>query len=68
MSKRDINKANILLVEDDKNLGFILKDYLELLGYSVSLREDGFELRFVHIRYYDALKRWIYACRRNQSR
>jgi two-component system, OmpR family, response regulator len=34
-------KASILLVEDDKNLGFILKDYLELLGYSVVLKENG---------------------------
>lgn len=41
MGQKKINKANILLVEDDKNLGFILKDYLELLGYFVELKEDG---------------------------
>ncbi len=35
------NKANILLVEDDANLGFILKDYLEMLGYNVNLQRDG---------------------------
>ena len=39
--KMDIEKANILLVEDDKNLGFILKDYLEMIGYSVSLENNG---------------------------
>lgn len=37
------NKANILLVEDDANLGFILKDYLEMLHYSVDLRKNGVE-------------------------
>ncbi|MFN8207789.1 MAG: response regulator transcription factor [Bacteroidales bacterium] len=34
-------KANILLAEDDKNLGFVLKDFLELSGYTVELCEDG---------------------------
>lgn len=34
-------KASILLVEDDKNLGFVIKDSLELAGYSVVLRENG---------------------------
>ena len=34
-------KADILLVEDDQNLGFILKDYLELEGYHVTLQKDG---------------------------
>lgn len=34
-------KANILLVEDDKNLGFVIKDSLELSGYSVNLQENG---------------------------
>jgi DNA-binding response OmpR family regulator len=34
-------KPNILLVEDDKNLGFVLKDFLELSGYGVQLCEDG---------------------------
>ncbi|OFX44633.1 MAG: two-component system response regulator [Bacteroidetes bacterium GWA2_30_7] len=31
----------ILLVEDDENLGFILKDYLELIGYNVDLQKNG---------------------------
>lgn len=31
----------ILLVEDDENLGFILKDYLELIGYEVDLQKNG---------------------------
>jgi DNA-binding response OmpR family regulator len=34
-------KARILLVEDDPNLGFILKDYLEMLGYFVDLQRNG---------------------------
>lgn len=34
-------KGNILLVEDDQNLGFVLKDYLELTGYYVELCNDG---------------------------
>jgi two-component system response regulator VicR len=34
-------KANILLVEDDKNLGFVIKDSLELAGYAVDLQENG---------------------------
>jgi len=34
-------KANLLLVEDDDNLGFILKDYLEMIGYKVDLQKDG---------------------------
>lgn len=34
-------KANILLVEDDENLGFILKDYLEMIDYEVDLQKDG---------------------------
>jgi DNA-binding response OmpR family regulator len=35
------SKANILLVEDDKNLGFVLTDFLTMSGYSVSHAEDG---------------------------
>ena len=34
-------KANILLVEDDKNLGFMLNDYLSMEGYKVNLQRDG---------------------------
>ena len=34
---------NILLVEDDPNLGFILKEYLDLKGYSVDLCSNGEE-------------------------
>lgn len=33
----------ILLVEDDKNLGFVVKDFLELSGYEVVLKENGLE-------------------------
>jgi DNA-binding response OmpR family regulator len=34
-------KANILLVEDDKNLGFVIKDFLYESGYKVELAENG---------------------------
>ena len=33
----------ILLVEDDENLGFVVKDNLEEMGYQVSLARDGHE-------------------------
>lgn len=36
-------KGNLLLVEDDKNLGFVCKDFLEMQGYVVDLRNDGME-------------------------
>ncbi|MBT4410012.1 MAG: response regulator transcription factor [Bacteroidetes bacterium] len=35
------NKANILLVEDDHNLGFMLKDFLSMEGYMINLQRDG---------------------------
>ena len=35
------HKADILLVEDDQNLGFILQDYLQMEGYRVNLQKDG---------------------------
>jgi DNA-binding response OmpR family regulator len=35
------SKANILLVEDDKNLAFVLTDYLSISGYAVQHAEDG---------------------------
>ncbi len=37
------NKANILLVEDDSNLSFVIKDNLERKGYQVSNCKDGLE-------------------------
>lgn len=36
-----ITKTKILLVEDDKNLGYVIKDNLEVAGYEVMLCEDG---------------------------
>ncbi len=33
----------ILIVEDDKNLGFVVKDFLELSGYSIELKGNGVE-------------------------
>jgi len=35
------SKAMILLVEDDKNLGFICQEFLESEGYYVELESDG---------------------------
>jgi len=37
------NKGEILLVEDDKNLGSVLKDFLEMEKYKVTLAENGEE-------------------------
>ncbi len=34
-------KYNLLLVEDDEHLGFMLKDNLEMAGYNVRLSRDG---------------------------
>jgi DNA-binding response OmpR family regulator len=34
-------KPRILIVEDDQNLGFLLKEYLGLEGYEVTLQKDG---------------------------
>ncbi len=39
--KEDNNKINILFVEDDPNLSMILKDYLEMIGYTVDHAPDG---------------------------
>jgi len=36
-------QANILLVEDDTNLGFVIKDFLEISKYNVVLAKDGEE-------------------------
>ena len=36
-------KINVLLAEDDKNLGSVLKAYLEAKGYSTTLCIDGKE-------------------------
>lgn len=35
------NDTNILLVEDDPNFGLILRDYLTIKGYNVTLSRDG---------------------------
>ncbi len=36
-------KAKILLVEDDRNLGTVIHDYLEMSNYNVSLAKNGQE-------------------------
>lgn len=36
-----MKKAHLLLVEDEENFGSVLKNYLELSGYSVDLAQDG---------------------------
>lgn len=38
-----MSKARLLVVEDDPNLGDILKDYLEMKGYEATLCRDGEE-------------------------
>jgi DNA-binding response OmpR family regulator len=38
-----IDKASILLVEDDQNLGFVIQDALKRKGYNVHLCRDGKE-------------------------
>jgi two-component system, OmpR family, response regulator len=35
------SKFKILLVEDDSNLSLVLQDYLELMGYDITLCRDG---------------------------
>lgn len=35
------SRGKILLVEDDKNLGFVIKDFLEMLSFHVTLKENG---------------------------
>ncbi len=35
------SRGKILLIEDDKNLGFIIKDFLEISKYHVVLRNNG---------------------------
>lgn len=37
------NRARLLLVEDDVNLGFVLNDFLNLSGYDTVLAKDGEE-------------------------
>jgi DNA-binding response OmpR family regulator len=34
-------RYNVLLVEDDENLGFVTKDFLEISGFNVTLAPDG---------------------------
>ncbi len=34
-------RQKVLLVEDDENLGFVTKDFLEMSGFDVSLAKDG---------------------------
>lgn len=41
MSKDNSKKYHILLCEDDTNLGMVLKNYLELNDYEVTLERDG---------------------------
>lgn len=42
-SKDENEKYRILLVEDDPNLGSLLRDYFDAKGYEVFLRENGAE-------------------------
>ncbi|MFK7808104.1 MAG: response regulator transcription factor [Saprospiraceae bacterium] len=38
-----IDKPNILIVEDDENLGFLLKEYLSMEGFEITLCKDGID-------------------------
>ena len=38
-----MDKARIMLCEDDENLGMLLREYLEAKNYSVDLCVDGEE-------------------------
>jgi DNA-binding response OmpR family regulator len=40
---RDPSRSRILLVEDDRNLGDVIRDLLEMKGYDVVLARDGEE-------------------------
>jgi DNA-binding response OmpR family regulator len=40
------NNTNILLVEDDKNLGFVIKEFLTEAGYIVDLSDNGITALF----------------------
>ncbi len=49
-----VMKANILLVEDDANLGFVVQDALKRKGYTVHLCRDGKEgLKYFNEHSYD---------------
>lgn len=49
-----MSKANILLVEDDLSLGFVVQDNLKAAGYQVHLCKDGKEgLRYFHENNYN---------------
>jgi len=50
-------KPQILLCEDDTNLGMVLKNYLELNDYNVTLERDG-SLDWLLF----SVKNLIYAC------
>lgn len=41
MTQQDTPRARILLVEDDQNFGDVLRSYLEMHGYQVTLATDG---------------------------
>ena len=46
-------KGNILLVEDDPNLGFVTKDSLEVGGFQVTWYQDGGEVSYEELEEFD---------------
>lgn len=51
-----VNKQKILIVEDDQNLGMVLVDYLEMMGYDVDHATDGMEgIRMFNAGHYSLL-------------
>ena len=69
----DKKKYKILLCEDDSNLGLVLKNYLELDEYDVTLERDGrlglaaFQREKFDLCLLDVMMpcRWFYLGRRN---
>lgn len=50
------SKTKILLVEDDPNLSLVLKDYLEILMYEITLTDNGEEaLDLFHAEHFDLI-------------
>jgi DNA-binding response OmpR family regulator len=49
-----VTRGNILLVEDDQNFGDVLRSYLEMNGYEVTLANDGIKgMEAYHAGAYD---------------
>ena len=65
------SKRNILLVEDNESLGYLLTEYLKMKGFNITwskngrnaledLQNDNFDLAILDIM--NAGNGWIYTC------